>query len=144
MQLGAAFLSPILRAIPSRYPAGVWYRVFEYRPYFPVQILAAIYLGWFLGRRLGDRVMTWVWVLPALFLFYAVIAIPTLAPGITSSLLWSGTNQTWLTHYFGRGCQVKNSCFDQVLITLPFYTSAAYAVGARLAFVPGTARTTAS
>src|SRR5208283_1960108 len=84
-------------------------------------------------RRVRHRAMIWVWILPALLLCYAVVAIPTLTPHITSSLLWSGTSQSWLTHYFGWGCRMTDRCFDQVLITQPFYTATAYAIGARLA-----------
>ena len=130
----AASLLQIVSAMPWQYPERAWYQIFAYRPYFPVHILAGLYLGWLLGRRLGHRAMTWVWILPALFLCYAVVAIPTLTPEITSSLLWAGTSQSWLTHYFGSGCRMKDRCFDQVLVTQPFYTAAAYAIGARLAF----------
>jgi hypothetical protein len=132
----AASLLQMLRAIPWQYPEHAWYQVFAYRPYFPVQTVTGLYFGWLLGRRLGHRAMIWVWILPALFLCYAVIAIPTLTPETTSSLLWSGTAQSWLTHYFGWGCRMKDRCFDQVLVTQPFYTATAYAVGARLAFIP--------
>jgi hypothetical protein len=136
----AASLFETLRAIGWQYPEYVWYQVFAYRPYFPVQMATGLYFGWLLGRRLGHRAMIWVWVLPALILFYAVVEIPTLTPHVTSPLLWSGTNQSWLVHYFGSGCRMKDRCFDQVLVTQPFYTATAYAIGARLAFIPATSR----
>jgi hypothetical protein len=139
---GAASLLQMLRLLPWQYPEQAWWQLFAYRPYFPVQIVTALYFGWLLGRRLGHRAMLWVWILPALFLCYAVVAIPTLTPEVTSRLLWSGTNQSWLTHYFGSGCRMKDRCFDQVLVTQPFYTATAYAIGARLAFIPVTSRPT--
>lgn len=135
-------LLQILRAIPWQYPEQVWYQIFAYRPYFPVQIVTGFYFGWLLARRFGHRAMVWVWILRALILCYAVVAIPTLTPETTSSLLWSGTNQSWLTHYFGWGCRMKDRCFDQVLVTQPFYTATAYTIGARLAFIPVTSRPT--
>ncbi len=134
----AASLLQMLRVIPWQYPEHAWYQIFAYRPYFPVQIVTGLYFGWLLGRRLGHRAMIWIWIPPALFLCYAVVAIPTLTPEITSPLLWSGTGQSWLTHYFGWGCRMKDRCFDQVLVTQPFYTATAYAIGARLAFIPVT------
>lgn len=134
----AGSLLQILRAIPWQYPEHAWHWVFAYRPYFPIQTVTGFYFGWLLGRRLGHRVMIWVWILPALVLCYAVVAIPTLTPATTSSLLWSGSGESWLTHYFGWGCRMKDNCFDQVLVTQPFYTATAYALGARLSFVPKT------
>lgn len=131
----AASLLEVVRAIPWQFPEHAWYQLFAYRPYFPVQTVTGFCFGWLLARRLGHRAMIWVWILPTLLLCYAVVAIPTLTPDITSSLLWSGTSQSWLTHYFGWGCRMKDRCFDQVLITQPFYTATAYAIGARLAFI---------
>ncbi len=134
----AASLLEVVRAMPWQFPEHAWYQIFTYRPYFPVQTITGLCFGWLLARRLGHRAMIWVWILPALLLCYAVVAIPTLTPHITSSLLWSGTSQSWLTHYFGWGCRMTDRCFDQVLITQPFYTATAYAIGARLAFISAT------
>jgi hypothetical protein len=136
----ASSLLETLRLIPWQYPEYVWYRIFAYRPYFPVQTVAGFYFGWLLARRLGHRAMIWVWILPALILCYAVVTIPTLTPDITSPMLWSGASQSWLTHYFGWGCRMKDRCFDQVLITQPFYSATAYSIGARLAFMSVTSR----
>jgi len=138
----AASSLQMVRAMPWQYPEHAWYQIFAYRPYFPVQIVMGLSFGWLLARRLGHRTMMWVWILPALVLGYAVIAVQTFTPDITSVLLWSGTSQSWLTHYFGSGCQMKQRCFDQVLVTQPFYTAAAYAIGARLALIPVTTRLT--
>jgi Na+/melibiose symporter-like transporter len=38
-----------------------------------------------------------------------------------------------ISHFFGWGCRLKNHCLDQLLITLPFYSSLAYSTGAFLA-----------
>jgi hypothetical protein len=37
-----------------------------------------------------------------------------------------------LRHYFGSGCSVRERCLDQMMFTVPFYTSVAYALGAVL------------
>lgn len=100
-------------------------------PYFPVQISLGLYFGWLLGRRFKHRSMLWVWVIPALILCYAVVAVPTLTPQATSVLVQTGGP---LSHYFGWGCQPKDRCLDQLLITMPFYVATAYSIGAWLAF----------
>jgi len=99
-------------------------------PFFPVQIALGLYSGWLLGRRLKHRSMLWVWILPGLVLSYALVAVPTLTPALTSVLDQSGGP---LSHYFGWGCQPKNRCLDQLLITMPFYAAVAYSLGAWLA-----------
>ena len=136
----AATLLNAARATIWQFPEHAWFQIFAYRPYFPVQTSTSLYFGWYLGRRLRHRSMIWVWILPALFLCYAVLAIPTLTPEITPRLFWSGIGQSWLTHYFGWGCRMENRCFDQVLLTQPVYTATAYAIGARLAFIPAARR----
>jgi hypothetical protein len=93
-------------------------------PFFPIQIAAGAYLGHKLYRLWGHRSMIWVWILPAVLLTYAVIAIPTLSP-------WSRSPQTDpLSHYFGWGCQAMYGCYDQLTFTQPFYTSVSYSLGA--------------
>ena len=100
-------------------------------PFFPVQIALGLYFGWLLGRRLKHRSMVWVWIIPGLILCYAVVAVPNLSPEPTSVLVHSGGS---LSHYFGWGCQPKDRCLDQLLITMPSYAATAYSIGARLAF----------
>jgi hypothetical protein len=100
-------------------------------PFFPVQIILGLYLGWLLARRLKHRQMVWVWIIPGLILGYAVIAVPNLSPVPTSVLAHSGGT---FSHYFGWGCQPKDQCLDQLLVTMPFYAATAYSIGARLAF----------
>jgi hypothetical protein len=107
------------------------YWIMTETPYFPVQIALGFYCGWKIYRRLRHREALWVWVPPLLVLCYAVVAIPTSGPQMTSIFIQLG-GQSPLSHYFGWGCQPKNGCFDQLLITLPFYTATAYSIGACL------------
>lgn len=102
------------------------YWILTETPYFPVQIALGLYFGWMMGRRLRQKSMVWIWILPGLILLYAVLAVPTLTPRLTSVLGYSASP---LSHYFGWGCQPKNRCLDQVLITMPFYASVAYSIG---------------
>jgi hypothetical protein len=59
-------------------------------PYFPMQIVVGLWVGWSLGRRLNHRSMLWVWVLPLLILCFAVAALPTLTPDQLSLSLQAG------------------------------------------------------
>ena len=102
-------------------------------PFYPVQIVTGFYLGWLLSRRFHHRAMLWIWVLPLAVLCYAFLAVPILIPEWTSILARPDTFQSRLSHYFGWGCQPRAHCLDQLTITLPFYASAAYSVGASLA-----------
>jgi hypothetical protein len=99
-------------------------------PFYVVQIVTGVYLGWVLGRRLQHRFVVWVWVLPAAILSYALITVPTLIPEWTSVLARPRTIHSRLSYYFGWGCSPRVHCLDQLLITLPFYASAAYSIGA--------------
>jgi hypothetical protein len=99
-------------------------------PFFPAQITLGLYSGWWLGRRFQHRSMVWVWVIPGLILCYALVAGPNLSPQPTSVLMHSGGT---LSHYFGWGCQPKDRCLDQLVITMPFYAATAYSLGAWLA-----------
>jgi hypothetical protein len=100
-------------------------------PYFPMQICFGLYCGWLLGRRIPQRYMTWVWILPAFLLSYCVVFVPTINPQLTPMLY---RPEGPLSHYFGWGCNPQNRCLDQILVTLPFYSSAAYSLGAWLAW----------
>jgi hypothetical protein len=104
-------------------------------PYFPMQIVLALWCGWSFSRRFHHRSMLWVWVLPFLILCYAVAAVPTLTPDLvfTSVVMKASGNQSPLFHYFGSGCSVENRCFDQLLVVMPFYASVSYSLGALLA-----------
>jgi hypothetical protein len=98
-------------------------------PYFPVQIGLGFLWGWLIGRRFRQESIVWVWVIPGLILCYAVIAVRTITPNLTSVL---GQSADPLSHYFGWGCQPKNRCLDQILVTMPFYSAIAYSMGGYL------------
>jgi hypothetical protein len=100
-------------------------------PFYPVQIALALLVGVLLGRRFGHRAMLWVWVLPAVVLGVALVAfhengqnVIWAVPVLSSSSIFS--------HFFGWGCQPRLRCIDQLIFTMPFYSSLAYALGGRL------------
>jgi len=101
-------------------------------PFYPVQILTGLYFGWLLGRRFQHRSMLWIWVLPLAILTYCFIATALLSPW-ASMLLRPESVRARLSFYFGSGCQPRDRCIDQLLITMPFYASVAYSLGALLA-----------
>jgi hypothetical protein len=102
-------------------------------PFYPVQVLTGLYIGWRLGRRFQHKSMLWIWVLPLAVLCYALMVGLTLIPDWTSVLARPSTLGSRLWHYFGWGCTPRAHCLDQLLITMPFYASAAYSLGALLA-----------
>ena len=101
-------------------------------PLYPVQIVAGLYFGWLLGRRLQHRCMLWIWIFPLAILAYAFAATPLVSP-YASVLLRPDSVQARVSFYFGWGCQPRERCIDQLLISMPFYTSVAYSLGALLA-----------
>ena len=62
------------------YPRKTFYSLVSESPYFPVQIIFALTLGWLLGRVLRHRSMVWVWVLPLAILCYSVATSRVLVP----------------------------------------------------------------
>jgi hypothetical protein len=127
-----AFASDLPRLFGKSYPMAGIYWILTGTPYFPVQIAFGILLGFLIGRHFRHSVMRWVWVIPLAVLSYAVIAVPTFLPGFTPPDFQAGVGQSRLAHYFGWGCQPSNQCLDQVYVTLPFYVSLSYALGALL------------
>ena len=113
------------------YPRRTFYSIVSERPYFPVQIIFALILGWLLGRALRHRSMVWVWALPLAILCYSLVTARVLIP--TSVFTRPGVFQSRFSHYFGWGCRPADHCLDQLLITMPFYSSLAYSMGAALA-----------
>src|SRR5713101_4514389 len=102
-------------------------------PFYPVQIVAGLYLRWLLSRRFLHKSMLWIWVLPLAAVCCALMVGPIgLFPQWTSALARPSTVGS-LSYYFGRGCQPRAHCIDQLMITMPFYASAAYSLGALLA-----------
>lgn len=135
---GGSFLAPWIVGVTLDYVPFVeqssvvrfYHRVLTETPFFPVQIGLGFFMGWKIFRRFRHHAMFWTWMLPLGMLCYAVIAVPTFTPSLTSIMLQSGWGETPLSHYFGLGCQPKYRCFDQILVTMPFYASAAYSAGA--------------
>lgn len=115
------------------YPRRTFYSIVSEMPYFPVQIIFALILGWLLGRALRHRSMVWVWVLSLAILCYSLATATVLLPAATSVLARPGVGQSRFSHYFGWGCQPAAHCLDQLLITMPFYSSLAYSIGAVVA-----------
>ena len=111
------------------YPRRAFYSIVSGLPYFPVQIVFALILGWLLGRALRQRSIVWVWVVPLVILCYSVATYRILVP--TSVL--ASVGQSRFSHYFGWGCRPENHCLDQLLITMPFYACLVYSLGAALA-----------
>jgi hypothetical protein len=101
-------------------------------PYFPIQIALALLLGWTLGHTLRHKSMFRVWILPCAALLIAYETYPANQPFVYEQFR-SVFAVSAISHYFGRGCQIRNYCFGQVFITLPFYTAAAYSGGSWLA-----------
>jgi hypothetical protein len=135
---GISFAAPIVFCLGFKlaslfghtFPRKTFYSIVSESPYFPIQIIFAVILGWLLGRVLRHRSMVWVWVLPLAILCYSV-ASNVLNP--TSVLTSPGVGQSWFSHYFGWGCRPADHCLDQLVITMPFYSSLAYSLGAALA-----------
>lgn len=99
-------------------------------PYFPVQVLFALFLGWLIASSVRHKSMLWVWVLPLAILIYSFIKIPISVFESTSVL---SELEARLSHFFGWGCRPLQHCLDQVVFTLPFYSSLSYSLGAVLA-----------
>ena len=103
-------------------------------PYFPVQIGLALFLGWSLGGWLQHRSMLWVWVIPSVIMGIVVAAFPWIGQ-IAIKQYWYLSSPSRLSHFFGWGCRPENRCLDQFFTTLPFYSAAAYSLGAHVARV---------
>lgn len=128
-----AYVFDVLRLFGKPYPSKTMYWILGGTPYFPVQICLGLVLGWMIGRRVRHWAMLWVWVLPLVYLVYAIFAIPTLAPNWIPPAFQAGIGESRWKHYFGWGCGGVRPCFDQNAFTLPFYCAAAYSVGALMA-----------
>lgn len=122
-----------IRLFGKTFPRQASYWILTETGFFPFQIAFALLLGWLLGSDLRRKSMLWVWVLPLAILGYAVAIVPTLTPFLAPPIMQAGINQSRLWHYFGWGCRPDRRCLDQILVTLPFYSAAAYSIGALLA-----------
>jgi|SRR6516164_11276104 len=62
--------------------------------------------------------------------WFAAIPLPSESASIFGR---SATVQNRLSFYFGWGCQPRAHCLVQLMITMPFYASVAYSLGALVA-----------
>ena len=88
-------------------------------PYFPVPVALGFINGFFWQRRLGHRVMQWVWVLPFLILFYMIIET---SPSLTEGL----------ARRFGDPCPIDLHCISLRGLESAFCTAVSYSLGAFL------------
>jgi hypothetical protein len=137
---GIPFAAPVIFSLGfkvllfygHRYPQRTFSSILTETPYFPVQVIFALILGWLLGRALRHQSIVWVWVLPCAILCYLVATATVLNPGWISVLARPGLGESRFSYYFGWGCQPAAHCLDQLLVTMPFYSSLAYSLGAVL------------
>jgi len=115
-------LHPIFPTIGSR--TASW--ILTETPYFPVQIVTGLLLGFQLGRRYDHAVMLWTWVVPASLISLLILFAPL------SPVVVSGVAITPIQHFLGSACLPQNHCFEQVGFTLLLYAAGAYSVGALL------------
>jgi|SRR5690242_13477953 len=115
--------------------------------YFPAYVFIALCLGWLLSGWLRHRLMSWVWVIPLLVLCVGVARYPQVpTPSYFTSIVVLGSYpwqrfapvppgsvgiEAAFSHFFGWGHGIQP--YDQVLVVVPFYASAAYSLGALLA-----------
>jgi hypothetical protein len=111
--VAAAF--DVLRIIGKSYPMSSAYWILTGTPYFPLQLILGLLLGWLIGRHFQHRVMMWIWIIPLAYLLFQIVS------------------QFRVSHYFGWSCGPWNHCLDQVTYTLPFYVALSYSLGALLA-----------
>ncbi|MGA8508936.1 MAG: hypothetical protein WB762_25290 [Candidatus Sulfotelmatobacter sp.] len=90
-------------------------------PFFPVQIVVGLLLGFQLGRRYRHRVMLWTWVVPALAIALLILFAPF------SPVVVSGVELTKAERFFGRGCLPQNHCLDWAFTVL-LYAASAYSL----------------
>jgi len=138
MAFFAAFaLGSLVDLIPDSLAWKPFMRFFHWilteNPFYPVQIIAGLYAGWRLGLRYQHKSMFWVWLMPLALLLYAVLTGFVLIPELSSILARPLTFRDRISHYFGWGCQPRAHCLDQLIITMPFYASVSYSLGALLA-----------
>lgn len=123
----AAFLSlslvPLLRVVFGNIDYRTVRSALTENHVFPIQMVLAIVISFAMALRWKSRAMLYVWVLPTLVFITAFL--------IFGRGLSIGER---LEYFFGTGCKLSSRCFDQVVFTLPLYTSIAYSIGAWLGF----------
>lgn len=93
-------------------------------PFFPSQILLGLFLGWYLNGRLGHGFARWVWILPAIRLAYTIATWDLHLYSTVS--YWEDIRQEL---FFLAGRSSTEGIYQR-WVTLPFYTSIAYSIGA--------------
>lgn len=84
-------------------------------PGFPLQAANGFVLGLTLARRLPEKAVVFIWILPFLwFGFGALVVAPT----------------SKLAYLVGGNCNANRGCFYQLSFTLPLIASIAYTTGA--------------
>lgn len=121
----AAFLTfsiaPLLPIIGPKITIGDLRAILTGTHYFPIQISLGFLFGFLAELLIKQRMTTWVWVLPAVALLIEFVFLRGASLG--------DANRRFL-HFFGSSCRPQDHCFDQLAITLPFYCSVAYSIGA--------------
>jgi hypothetical protein len=127
-----ALIAPLALAVSVEFPRPFGWiissrKILAETPYFPVQIALALLFGWTLGGWLPDKSMMKVWILPFAALSVAFGLYPTHQPFVIERFRYLSTAPA-LSHFFGSGCSVRNYCFDQLLLTMPFYAASTYSL----------------
>lgn len=138
--LGVPFWALVLTSIAFGIPR-LWGHVFRMSdlrgvllaaPYYPIQIIVGLFGGWLVWRQSRHRIMLWVWVFPLVALILGILDDLTrsfdLRPGF-----FALNFRITLMRFFGSQCRLEDRCFNQIGLSLPFYTAVAYAIGAWLA-----------
>jgi hypothetical protein len=94
------------------------------QPYYVAPVLCALALGALSRRFVRPRWAAWVWVLPMIILLWNLLTWKGAGPP-TTAVYWA---DVW-ADYFGSDCG-GSECMYEVFVTVPFYTSAAYSLGA--------------
>jgi len=117
--LTVSFLFSVFRRSPRE---ASW--ILTELPGFPIQVAAALIVGFVSWKVFRHTAMIYVWILPLSILCYLFLVLVS-AQGLIPAAAFS--------HFFGSTCHPSSHCFDQVVFALPAVTSMAYAVGGLLA-----------
>ncbi len=112
-------LKPILE---SHIDYGRFLTVVAKGPYYPLMVVLAALAGYFCDIRFKGNYRFWVWVVPTLYL--AIRVILWTPPSALENYNWS----TSLAHFF----KASPPRYLEGNVTIPFYTSLSYTLGALL------------
>jgi hypothetical protein len=94
------------------------------QPYYVAPVLCGLALGALSRYFVRPRWAAWVWVLPMIILLWNLLTWKGAGPP-TTAVYWE---DVW-GNYFGSDCG-GSECMYEVFVTVPFYTSVAYSLGA--------------